>query len=237
MLGGEIMAQEPFLTNPPKRRHSNKGMKRHRILAFESAGGGMFTSSRAKLVRKGIKINPFLRLNRKHRRHHKRNPFGELMMVGANPFRGGDIMARKHHRKASRRHRRNPVRRHRRYHRNPLGTMTALLPMIAAGTAGAVAVRMVPKFVNLTGMMAYGVKAVVVVGGGWAVGKFVSKSAGEGWIIGSAASMITEILKDTLQTPLLAGLGIDLSEESQMLTGYSDIGAYENLQDYELVEA
>jgi len=227
------MAQEPFLTNPPKRRRSNKGMKRHRILALESAGGGMFTSSRAKLVRKGIKINPFLT---KRRKHHKRNPFGELMMVGANPFRGGDIMARKHHRKSSRRHKHNPARRHRRYHSNPLGAMTALLPMIAAGTAGAVAVRMIPKFVNLTGMMAYGVKAVVVVGGGWAVGRFVNKSAGEGWIIGSAASMITEILKDVLQTPLLQGLGIDMSEEQGMITGYSGMGAYENLDDYELVE-
>jgi len=221
------MAKEPFLINPPKRRKTAAGMKRHRILALESKDGGLFTSSRAKIVRKGIKINPFKR--------HRSNPFGELMFVGANPFKKGVKSM------AKRRHKRNPAKRtKRRFHRNPMTQILSksMLSMVAAGAAGVIASRMIPKMlpsiggVNLSsGIANYGLKAAIVVGGGMAVDKFVGKAASEGWMIGSAAALVTEVVKDVLKTPLLEGLGLDLSEEAPILVAYNPdetVGMYED---------
>ena len=183
--------EEPFLTNPP--RHHGR-----RLRLF----GRMHH-------------NPFRRHHR--RAHHRRNP-GELMFVGANPFhKGVRSMAKRH----KRRYRHNdPGRRHHRrhYRHNPMMAMGTLMPMVVGGTLGIAAERVLSKMVGMTGIMNYGVKAAIALGGGWAVGKYVNKPAGEGWMIGAVSAIVVEALNELAPT---LGLGGMLAEQPQMLTYYT----------------
>jgi hypothetical protein len=187
------MAMENFLINPPKRKPSrkhtkSKAKKRHRILALEK-GGGLFTSSQAKIVRKGIKLNPFHRF--------RSNPLGEeLMFVGLNPMKGGKTMAKRHKKRS---HRKNPVKR-RRYHRNPMSSMKSLIPMVVSGGVGALVGRSIPQFIPiLKGMGTLGnviSKVALAVGGAMLLDKTLGKKfkgIEDGWMIGSLASAAADL--------------------------------------------
>lgn len=96
---------EPFLINPKKSKHRGK---KHRPVAY-SRSGHWFTSSKAKIVRPGIRLNPFagglmsVNPRRRHRRHHRHNPElagvtnlgGFNWMSGIQPavIMGGSILA------------------------------------------------------------------------------------------------------------------------------------------------
>lgn len=187
------MAMENFLTNPPKRKPSRKHSKTakkkfHRILALEGKGGGLFTSSQAKIVRKGIKLNPFHRF--------RKNPLGEeLMFVGLNPMKGGTTMRK---RSKKRKYKKNPARR--RYHRNPMSSMKSLFPMVLSGGVGALVGRAVPQFIpvlNTMGTMGNIVsKIALAFGGAMLLDKtFGKKFRGieDGWMIGSLASAAADL--------------------------------------------
>ena len=242
------MALEPFLTNPPKSRPKHKAMrgKKHRILAFEH-GGVIHTSPLAKLVRPGLKINPFRKLH--HRRKFSRNPFGEeLMFVGTNPMRGVRTMTmRKHHKKHRKSYKHNPHRKHhsrKRYHRNPMSSMKSLIPAAVSGTVGAFAVRAIPNLLSgvafISGLGTIGqlvLKGAVIVGGAKLADKFVKKSGvSDGWVIGSTASVLSELVQGFIPTgTAVAGYGMYETATPVMIAEggpaqpYSDgLGMYEN---------
>ena len=133
-----------------------------------------------------------------------------------NPFK----RRKRHHRNKKRSHRYNPVRHHRvRHHRrNPISSVGHLLPMVASGAIGAVAVRLIPSFLGMTsGLMMYGVQLAVIAGGGWAAEKAFDRSAGDGWIIGSASSALQGVV-----TSLLNTFGI-----STPMAGFGDPNRYQ----------
>lgn len=228
------MAKEAFLIgNPPKhapKKKSNAGLKRHRILAFESKGGGMFTSGSAKLVRPGMKINPF-----------RKNPlFGEeLMFIGANPQRkrGETNMAKKttHHKKFKR-----YSKKHRSFRLNPVSYMNKELFTGAAGAVvGAVGARMIPNLMKLTGWKASAAQLGVAVLG-LIAGSKVSKEAGTGVALGAVAIMGTDLTAGVLAgasnaaAPAPAVSGYDVETPDQLSGPYADdpystpaVGGYE----------
>lgn len=80
---------EPFLINPQK----SKRKRLHRPVAYSfGKGGAWFTSKHAKVVRPGIRINPFAgglmsinphrRHNMRHRKHRRHNPELALSNLG-----------------------------------------------------------------------------------------------------------------------------------------------------------
>ena len=85
--------KEPFLINPKRRKHHGKS-KRHRPVAF-SEGGHWFTSSRAKKVRKHIRLNPFggglMAVNRRNRRRHRRHVSVNRRRHSRNPELGAMV--------------------------------------------------------------------------------------------------------------------------------------------------
>jgi len=232
--------KEAFLINPPKRlrRHSKRHVRsthwrppsakalggegtRHRPVVY-SRKGHWFTSAAARVAAPGHKLNPFRR-----RRKVSRNPFGaEGMLVGLNPRRSSMKLFGKHrvhHRNRKRHHKRNP-RKH--YRRNPIGSVMSYLPLVLGGAAGAVAVRYIPRVVGMTpgGLADYGVKLATIVGGGYVADKFISARAAEGWIIGSAAIIVTDLLAPVLGAVGLAGLGAFPSMSHPVFEGYGDDG-------------
>jgi hypothetical protein len=99
----------------------------------------------------------------------------------------------------NRRYRHNPRRRYRhnrarRHRRNP-SSARHLMPMIVAGTLGAVVTNMVARFIGAGGLMGYGVRLAVAVGGGYAADKMAGRSASDGWIIGSIAPLVYDIFR------------------------------------------
>ena len=210
------IVKENFLINPPKRlkrkvMHSQwrppdakkvgtEGSK-HRPTIY-SHKGHWFTSPLARVARPGHKLNPFRR-----RRSVRRNPFGEeAMLVGLNPRKGSDMLFGRKRHERSRKHRRNPMQ-HRKYRRNPMESFQSYIPMVLGAAGGAVAVRFIPKIAGLAtgGLADYGVRIATIVGGGYAVDKFIGKAAGEGFIAGSAAILVTDLLMPVLQNLGLAG--------------------------------
>ena len=186
------MATEQFLINPPKKKPSRKHTKTakrkiHRILALEGKGGGLFSSSQAKIVRKGIKLNPF---------RFRSNPLGEeLMFVGLNPRKGGHTMAKRH---KKRKYKKNPARR--RYHRNPMSSVKSMIPMVVSGGVGALVGRTIPQFIPiLKGMGTLGnliSKVGLAVGGAMLLDKTLGrkfKGIEDGWMIGSLASAAADL--------------------------------------------
>lgn len=230
------MATEQFLINPPKRKPSRKhfshkrksmaGMKKHRILAFESKAGGLFTSPTAKIVRKGIKINPF---------RFRSNPLGEeLMFVGLNPRKGGKAMAT--HKKHHKRHRKNPVRKHRRYHRNPMSTK-ALIPMVVSGTAGALVGRTVPQFIPFLKDMGTAGNIISKVLLAFAGSMLIDKSglgrkmpslfSADGWMAGSAIAGVTDLSSIGI-VKTMQGLG--MIGDGSMIAPYRPMGEFVTME-------
>jgi len=233
---------EPFLINPPKRlRRSSKRRvltthwrppsakalggegTRHRPVVY-SRKGHWFTSSAARIARPGHKLNPSRR-----RRRTSRNPFGaEGMLVGLNPRRSHMKLfgkRRVHHRNRKRHHRRNPARR---YRRNPMGTFMGYFPMILGGAAGAVAVRYIPKLAGMApgGIADYGVKLATIIGGGYMIDRFISKPAADGFVIGSAAIIVTDLLAPVLSSVGLSGLEAFPQMSSPVLEGFGEMPSY-----------
>ncbi len=114
----------------PKRRIKRGSLKRRKkyMIAAYKHRGHLYTSPRAR------RVWP----------NHRLNPFGsEMMTIGANPRRRKRRRSRKSYKSNPRR--RYMARGRRRFSRNPLASMRHLLPMIAAGTAGALATRNLPR--------------------------------------------------------------------------------------------
>jgi hypothetical protein len=135
---------------------------------------------------------------------------------------------RKHHRNAKRRHHRNPKKH---YRRNPLGSFMGYLPLILGGAAGAVAVRYIPKVAGMApGSIAdYGVKIATIIGGGYITDRFVSARAAEGYIIGSAAIIVTDLLSPVLGTIGLSGLEAFPAMNQPVLEGFGNMRYADNL--------
>ena len=211
--------REPFLINPPKRLHHSKSKRhmrlthwrppsakalggegtRHRPVVY-TRKGHWFTSLSSKIARPGAKLNRVRR-----RRPMRHTPFGaEGMLVGFNPRRSSMALFGRHHRvhhRNRKRYHHNP-RRH--YRRNPI-MGGSYIPLVLGGAAGAVMVRFIPKIVGVASgtLTDYGVRVATIVGGGYAVKRFISQRAAEGWIVGSAAVFLTDLL-----APTLSGLGL-----------------------------
>jgi hypothetical protein len=164
----------------------------------------LFTSPEAKIVRKGIKLNPF--------RRFRSNPLGEeLMFVGLNPRKGGhSTMAKK--RSHKRKYKKNPAKR--RYHRNPMSSVKSLIPMVLSGGVGALVGRAVPQFIPvLNGMGTLGnivSKIALAVGGAMILDKTLGKKfrgIEDGWMIGSLASAAADLSSVGIVKGM-AGLGM-----------------------------
>lgn len=217
-----VTVKEPFLINPPKRLRRKTSSKRHMRLthwrppsakALGGEGtrhrpvvytrkGHWFTSLSSKIARPGAKLNRVRR-----RRPVRHNPFGaEGMLVGFNPRRSSmALFGRRHHRNRKRHHR-NP-RRH--YRRNPImGGMGGYLPLVLGGAAGAVMVRFIPKIIGTTSgsITDYGVRLATIIGGGYGIKRLGSQRAAEGWVVGSAAIFLTDLLAPTLTSLGLSGM-------------------------------
>lgn len=189
-----------------KRKGFRKTHKRHIVAAYKLAGGRLFTSPFARTVKPLVRLNPFSR--------RYSNPFGEeLMMVGANP--------RRRHTMAKRRQRGNPI-----------TNIRSLLPMIAGGTVGALATRIVPNMLNLTNAWTlYAAQAAIVLGGGLVTGKFVGKAVSDGWVVGGAAYMLSNIVSGVVGGAL-AGLGVDAFPDTYAYGAFPDQVAYGNVDEF-----
>lgn len=190
----------------PRRRIKRRGYatkrKRHMVTAY-SHRGHLYTSPFAKKVWANHRLNPY-----------RRNPFGEeLMVMGANPRRRRKSRKRKY---SSNPRRRYMARGRKRFSHNPISSVTHLMPMIAAGTAGALATKMIPRVIGVTSPMAtYGTQAVVVLGGGYLADKFMGKSVSDGWIVGGATMILSNVLSGVLGGAL-AGLGLEYEAFPEM---------------------
>lgn len=182
-----------------RRRRRAKLGRRHVIPVYLRKGVARTGPRRHKFgIKRNFRVNPF-----------RRNPFGEeLMVIGSNPVR----------RRRKRKYSANPKRKRgyksmargrRRFSRNPISSIGHLMPMIAAGTAGALATKMLPRVIGVTNTWAvYGTQAVVVVGGGYLADKFMGKSVSDGWIIGGATMVLSGLLGGVLGG-VFAGLGLE----------------------------
>lgn len=115
-----------------------------------------------------------------------------------------------------------------------MGSFTAYIPMVLGGAAGAVAVRWLPRVIGVTsgGLMDYGVKLATIIGGGYVADKFISKPAADGWIVGSAAIFVTDLLSPVLQNLGLSGLEAFPAMSTPVLEGgYSGYGAEPSYHD------
>ena len=182
-----------------RRRRRSSG-RRHVIPVYLRKGVARTGPRKHKYgIKRNFRVNPF-----------RRNPFGEeLMVIGSNPVR---------RRRRKRKYSANPKRKRgyramargrRRFSRNPLSSVAHLMPMIAAGTAGALATKMVPRVIGVTNTWAvYGTQAVVIVGGGYLADKFMGRSISDGWIIGGATMILSSLVGGVLGG-VFAGLGLD----------------------------
>lgn len=182
------------------RRRRRVSGRRHTIPVYIRKGIARTGPRRHRYgIKSNFRVNPF-----------RRNPFGEeLMVIGSNPAR---------RRRRKRKYASNPRRKRgyramargrRRFSRNPLSSFAHLMPMIAAGTAGALATKMVPRVIGVTNTWAvYGTQAVVIVGGGYLADKFMGKSISDGWVIGGATMILSNLVGGVLGG-VFAGLGLE----------------------------
>jgi hypothetical protein len=177
-----------------KRKYTSKslhGQKRRHVAVARYAKAWRTVPGVHKPFRAGVKVNPF-----------RRNPFGsELMVVGANPRR-----------KKSRKSGGNMSKKRKRFMSNPISSIKALAPMIAGGTVGALATKQMPKWLGMTNVWAgYGTQVATIAAGAYLVDKFsgkYGKSVADGWIIGGASMVLSNVLSNTVGG-VLAGLGLD----------------------------
>jgi hypothetical protein len=156
----------------------------------------------------------------------RRNPIGELLIVGTNPkFKGVTMRHRRHRKRAHhnprrRRHARymmvgnkyshNPRRRHyRRVRHNPIFAMAGtsmkhLLPMVLSVTSGVIAVDALPlvlsRFIPAagTGIMNYAAKAGAIVGGGMIAKKVGGRDAQVAFIAGGVGKVLLDLVGNTV---------------------------------------
>lgn len=200
------MPREPFLINPPKRKRllrrtrfgSMNPFRRRRNPFGEEVmlvGLNPFKKRRSHMFG-----NPFRRKRRKNKVRSRRRRNAFLF----NPVRRSRRRRNPVHRS---RRRRNPMRR---YRRNPItsfGSAMSYLPTVGGAIGGMIAVKTIPRLLGVTGLPYYGVQAAVVVGGGWGLQKVSSKVA-EGFVIGSAATALYDVVKGFLGTTFsYLGLG------------------------------
>jgi len=149
--------------------------------------------------------------------HARRNPYGEeVMIVGANPRRRRKRIRRFSDNFDNPRWRqvrsrvRSQVLRRRRFRDNPrrrtagVPALSFRRPMslvvpIAVGTAAFVLTDRVPAMVGVTATwQKYGAKAAVGVGGSMLVGKFLGRTQGIVWLLGSGINIATDLVKQFL---------------------------------------
>ena len=113
-----------------------------------------------------------------------------------------------------------------------LGDHVVTSSLILGGAAGAVAVRYIPKVVGMVpgGLADYGVKLATIVGGGYIADKFVSARAAEGFIIGSAAIIVTDLLSPVLGAVGLSGLDAFPAMSNPVLEGFGNMRYSDNLE-------
>ena len=149
---------------------------------------------------------------RKHKygikRNFRVNPFGEeAMIIGSNPMRRRRRRRKSY--KTNPKRRRAMARGRRKYSMNPLKSIKSLMPMIAAGTVGALATKALPRVIGVTNVWAvYGTQAVAVFGGGWVADKMMGRSISDGWIVGGASVILSNLLSGMLGG-VFAGLGLE----------------------------
>jgi hypothetical protein len=101
----------------------------------------------------------------------------------------------------------NPPRRRRRYG-NPLALpLRELLPITLWGIAGGVLSRALPEMFAAsynTGVTGYGLNAAFALVGSYALSRFVSKTAGMGWLIGGATMLVGRIVSDLFGKTLVS---------------------------------
>lgn len=123
-----------------------------------------------------------------------------------------------------RHHHRNPGYRHHRRH-NPGG---AIGTIVSAG-AGAIAVEVVPGMFGFggSGWTGYLAAAATAVGGGWLVKRFVSHSAGYGFMLGGAAVTVAKVIRDMFGPALgLSGYYASPFSAPTNSVGYPPVGSW-----------
>lgn len=184
-------------------------------------------------------VNPPKR--RKRIRAHGRfgrNPMGELMVVGANPFKfGGGNVSKKYKRK---RVHKNPYgafkRKRKRYRRNPPAFMAGvdtskLVPQVLSITSGVLAVDAFPVILSRflpaagTGIMSYVVKGAAIVGGGALAKKVGGKEAQVMFIAGGIGKLVLDLVGDTVLSMItsIGGGAPEAPTEAAEAAGYGYI--------------
>lgn len=130
------------------------------------------------------------------------NPLGEeVMVVGLNP-------------------RRRRRRRYRRLKHNPPVSLSVrgignLAVPVLAGVASKLVVERIPQYTGwVSGIPKYGSQLVVAIGGGWAISKYVSSTAGYAWAIVGTAVVVSDIISSYLfsSPAVTSGIGQEFPE-------------------------
>jgi len=159
-----------------KAKRSIREGSKHHILALQRRGH-LFTSPRARLVRKGLRLNPFSE---------------SLMLVGSNPKRrkGGKSMAR--------RMKRNPL--------ALVKQVTDMAQPIGVGILAMSLPERIANFVDGTpgSYMNLGAKLGVVIGGNFAVKAFAGSRNAEVWLMFGLAKIAKELVDRYVFNPLMS---------------------------------
>ena len=105
--------------------------------------------------------------------------------------------------------------------------MSLIMPAVV-GTAAYIATEKIPSMVNVTTTLPrLGVKAAVGFGGGILISKFLGRSNGAVWAIGSSINILSDILRTyVFTTGGLLGMGAFPYQRGIRYSGYDGLSAY-----------
>ena len=105
--------------------------------------------------------------------------------------------------------------------------MSLIMPAVI-GTAAYIATEKIPAMVNVTTPLPrLGVKAAVGFGGGILISKFLGRSNGAVWALGSSINILSDILRTYVFTSgTLLGMGAFPYQRGIRYSGYEGLSAY-----------
>jgi hypothetical protein len=119
--------------------------------------------------------------------------------------------------------------------RNPVAQLTNIIPALVAGGVGIFSVNKGSQMLGLMpgSILDYGAKLAIVVGGGWAVDKYISKQASDGFVIAGGATVAWQLISRLIgmvapQVATVAGLG----QDDELLAAFPEYAAFPDYQGY-----
>lgn len=109
------------------------------------------------------------------------------------------------------------------------------MPALVAGGVGIFAVNKGSQMLGLVpgSILDYGAKLAIVLGGGWAVDKYMSKQASDGFVIAGGATVAWQAITKLIgmvapQVASVAGFGAD----DELLAAYPEYSAFPDYSGY-----